>query len=86
MKVIGLAFAVMLIAILVLLSVAAYAVEAAAPAAGEYGILAGAFLGFASLIVTVKLIAGIIRFASIIKDEGVKLTRIAITITGRNSA
>ncbi|CAG0957248.1 hypothetical protein [Geobacter sp.] len=69
MKNLGFGFAILLIVLLVILSVAAYALEAAAPEAGGYGLLAGGFLGFASLIVTLKLVPGIIRFASIIGEK-----------------
>lgn len=86
MKVLGLVFAVMLLVLLVLLSVAAYALEAAVPEAEGYGILAGSFLGFASCIVAVKLIPGIIRFASIIKEEEVKGSEEPVPLPGDNSA
>jgi len=69
MKNLGFGFAILLIVLLVILSVAAYALEAATPEAEGYGLLAGGFLGFASLIVTLKLVPGIIRFASIIAEE-----------------
>lgn len=86
MKVLGLVFAVMLLTLLVLLSVAAYALEAAAPEADGYGLLAGSFLGFASFIVAVKLIPGIIRFASIIKEEEVNGTEEPVPLPGDSSA
>lgn len=86
MKVLGLAFALMLLALLVLLSVAAYALEAGPPVADDYGLLAGSFLGFASLIVAVKLIPGIIRFASIIKEEEVESAKEIAPATGDGSA
>ncbi len=69
MKNLGFGFAILLIVLLVILSVAAYALEAATPEPEGYGLLAGGFLGFASLIVTLKLVPGIIRFASIIAEE-----------------
>ena len=72
MKNLGLGFAVLLIVLLIILSVASYALPGAAPEAEEYGFLAGGLLGFASLIVTLKLIPGIIRFASIIEEEEVR--------------
>jgi len=72
MKTLGLGFAVLLIVLLAILSVAAHALEAAAPEAEGYGLLAGGFLGFASLIVALKLVPGIIRFAAIIEEEEVR--------------
>ena len=86
MKSIGLGFAILLIVLLVILSVAAYALEAAAPDAEGYGFLAGGFLGFASLIVTLKLVPGIIRFASIIEEEEVRKPEDAVPAPGKSAA
>ncbi|AJE02452.1 hypothetical protein [Geobacter pickeringii] len=86
MKVLGLAFAILLLTLLVLLSVAAYALDAGIPVTEEYGLLAGSFLGFASLIVAAKLIPGIIRFAAIIREEEVKSTEETTPATGESSA
>jgi|GEM_PF-2337651 len=86
MKTLGLGFAVLLIVLLVILSVAAYALEAAAPEAEGYGLLAGGFLGFASLIVAIKLVPGIIRFASIIEEEEVRKPEEAIPAAGKGPA
>ncbi|MRR35327.1 hypothetical protein EG829_11730 [bacterium] len=86
MKNLGLGFAVLLIVLLVILSVAAYALEAAAPEAEGYGLLAGGFLGFASLIVTLKLIPGIIRFASIIEEEEVRKPAETVPAPGKSAA
>jgi len=69
MKVVGLLFALVLIAVLVLLSFAAYAAGESPLVAEGYGVLTGGFLGFASLIISAKLVPGLIRFASIIKEE-----------------
>lgn len=69
MKVVGIGFIVMLLALLVLLSLAAHAAASRMPDPDEYGLLAGAFLSFASAIVALKLIPGIIRFAAIIREE-----------------
>ena len=86
MKNLGIGFAVLLIVLLVILSVAAYALEAAAPEAEGYGLIAGGFLGFASLIVTLKLIPGIIRFASIIEEEEVRKPAEPVPAVGKSAA
>ncbi|GLI38551.1 hypothetical protein KI811_10125 [Geobacter hydrogenophilus] len=86
MKNLGLGFAVLLIVLLVILSVASYALPVAAPEAEEYGFLAGGFLGFASLIVTLKLIPGIIRFASIIEEEEVRQPDKVVAAPGKSAA
>jgi hypothetical protein len=71
MKVIGLTFAVMLLALLVVLSVLAHAAAPLPPEPEDPGMLAGALLSFASFVVATKLIPGIIRFAAIIDEEAV---------------
>jgi len=86
MKNLGFGFAVLLIVLLVILSVAAYALEVAAPETGEYGLLAGGFLGFASLIVALKLVPGIIRFASIIEEEEVRKPEEPVPVPGKSPA
>lgn len=86
MKSLGFGFAILLIALLVILSVAAYALEAAAPQTEEYGLLAGGFLGFASLIVAIKLVPGIIRFASIIGEEEVRKPAEPVPAVGKSAA
>ena len=86
MKVLGFCFAILLIVLLVVLSAAAYALAAGAPETEEYGFLAGGFLGFASLIVTLKLIPGIIRFASIIEEEEVRPSHKPIPDAGKSAA
>lgn len=86
MKSLGFGFAILLIALLVILSVAAYALEVAAPEAEGYGLLAGGFLGFASLIVAIKLIPGIIRFASIIEEEEVRKPQETVPAASKSPA
>ncbi|AAR36360.1 hypothetical protein KIP69_14440 [Geobacter sulfurreducens] len=82
MKVLGLTFAVMLLALLVVLSVLAHAAAPVPPEPEDPGMLAGALLGFASFVVATKLIPGIIRFASIIDEETVSPNHAAIAETG----
>lgn len=86
LKVLGLSLIVLLVATIVLLDLAVYALAASAPETEGNGILAGGFLGFASLIVAVKLIPGIIRFASIIGEEGVEKAAEPNTARGKSSA
>ncbi|MBT1075322.1 hypothetical protein [Geobacter grbiciae] len=86
MKTLGFGFAVLLIVLLVILSVASYALPVAAPETGEYGLLAGGLLGFASLIITLKLVPGIIRFASIIEEEEVRRPEETAVAPGKSAA
>ncbi|WP_298433368.1 hypothetical protein [Geobacter sp.] len=86
MKVFGLAFAIMLLILLVLLSVASHALDTAISVADDYGLLAGSFLGFASLIVAAKLIPGMIRFAAIIGEEEAEPIKEASPAPGESSA
>ena len=86
MKLLGLAFAITLLVLLVLLSVASHALDATTPVADDYGLLAGSFLGFASLIVAAKLIPGMIRFAAIIGEVEAEPAEEASPAPGESSA
>lgn len=86
LKVLGLPLIVALVAILILINLTANALAAAAPEVEGSGLLAGGFLGFASLIVAVKLIPGIIRFASIIGEKEPGPAAKAIPAPGKSSA
>lgn len=55
--------------LLVAVALASPAIAAASEAGEDFGLLVSLFLGFGSLVVSAKLIPGILRFASLINTE-----------------
>lgn len=84
MKMIVFTFVMLVLTAAIVFTLAAKVFAAELPAPDEYGLLAGLFLGFASFIVSVKLIPGIIRFASIIRKDHEESGKKVIPILGRN--